>query len=401
MVNVQQIGEDTYWAGSSDRRLSRFENLFPLPHGVSYNCYLIRDEKTALLDTADVTVKSQFMENIVAALQGRKLDYLVLHHVEPDHCSQVQAVLDVYPDVTLVGNEKTFRILDQFFTGTKNCARKTVADGDVLELGKHKLQFVLTPMLHWPETMMSFDAVTGALFSGDVFGTFGAVDTGIFADECDFKTVFLDDSRRYYANIVGKYGVQAQAGLKKTAGLDIRMICPLHGPVWRSNIDWILQKYQKWTTWTPEEEGCTIVYGSMYGHTASAAEAAAAYIQKKSGKPVRVYDVSETHTSYLISEIWRFSRVLLFCPTYNGGIYPEMEALVRDIIALGVQNRIFGLAENGSWAPQAGKKIQKELEALKNCKVAEDILSFKGALHEADEERMQAWADAVMSATLS
>ena len=248
---------------------------------------------------------------------------------------------------------------------------------------------------------MSFDAVTGALFSGDVFGTFGAVDTGIFADECDFKTVFLDDSRRYYANIVGKYGVQAQAGLKKTAGLDIRMICPLHGPVWRSNIDWILQKYQKWTTWTPEEEGYTIVYGSMYGHTASAAEAAAAYIQKKSGKPVRVYDVSETHTSYLISEIWRFSRVLLFCPTYNGGIYPEMEALVRDIIALGVQNRIFGLAENGSWAPQAGKKIQKELEALKNCKVAEDILSFKGALHEADEERMQAWADAVMSATLS
>ena len=398
MINIQQIAPDIYWAGSSDRRLSRFENMFPLPNGVSYNCYVVADEKTALFDTADVSVKGQFMENIMAALQGRKLDYIVLHHVEPDHCSQVQAVLDVFPDATLIGNAKTFTMIEQFFTGVKDCKRMVVADGDALETGKHTFRFYMTPMLHWPETMMSFDESTGALFSGDVFGTFGAVDSGIYADECDFEKIFLDDSRRYYANIVGKYGAQAQSGLKKLAGVPIKMLCPLHGPVWRTNIDWILEKYEKWSTYTPEEKGFVVIYGTMYGNTASAAQAAAASIQKKSKLPVAVYDVSETHSSYLISQIWRFDKVVLFSPTYNAGVYLPMHTLVHDIVSLGVRNRTFALAENGSWAPMAAKFMREELDKLKDCKVLDEVLSFKGALHTADGERMEQWVDAIVSA---
>ena len=402
MHQAIQMSDTLWYLGSSDRRLAKFENCHPVPLGISYNSYLVMDEKTVLLDTVDHSICGIFLENIKSVLNGRPLDYIIVNHMEPDHCATLAEVLLRYPEATVVGSAKTHAMIKQFF-GDLNLQGKVmqVKENDTLSTGHHNFRFILAPMVHWPEVTVTYDETEKILFSADAFGTVGALSGNLYADQLDFGDFELSEMRRYYSNIVGKYGLQVQALLNKAAGLDIQMICPLHGPVWRSNIDWILQKYQKWTTWTPEEEGYTIVYGSMYGHTASAAEAAAAYIQKKSGKPVRVYDVSETHTSYLISEIWRFSRVLLFCPTYNGGIYPEMEALVRDIIALGVQNRIFGLAENGSWAPQAGKKIQKELEALKNCKVAEDILSFKGALHEADEERMQAWADAVMSATLS
>ena len=395
---AQKISDALYYVGVNDRKNELFERMISLPHGVTYNSYLLVDEKVTLFDSVEICYAGESIDKIRRVLGERKVDYMILHHIEPDHSSGIRQYLAVYPDMQLICTKKAAEMLQGYYGITANI--KTVDEGEELSLGSHKLKFIFAPMVHWPEVMMSYEQTEKILFSADGFGCFHTLDGAVVDRQLNIEP-YIAEMERYYVNIVGKYGVQAQAGLKKTAGLDIRMICPLHGPVWRSNIDWILQKYQKWTTWTPEEEGYTIVYGSMYGHTASAAEAAAAYIQKKSGKPVRVYDVSETHTSYLISEIWRFSRVLLFCPTYNGGIYPEMEALVRDIIALGVQNRIFGLAENGSWAPQAGKKIQKELEDLKNCKVAEDILSFKGALHEADEERMQAWADAVMSATLS
>ncbi|MBQ6734539.1 MAG: MBL fold metallo-hydrolase [Lachnospiraceae bacterium] len=395
MVNILQILPDIYWTGANDRRISRFENLFPLPNGVSYNCYLVLDDKTALMDTMDNGVNDQFMENVMHGLNGRKLDYLVLHHMEPDHCSQIQNILDVFPEVVLVGNAQTFKLLDQFYVTPVEYKKEIVKDGDVLDTGHHKFVHYMTPMMHWPEVFMSYDEATGALFSADVFGTFGAVDSGIYADECDFERIYLDDSRRYYANIVGKYGDQSQAGMKKLSGLDIKMLCPLHGPVWRTNIDYIMDKYQKWTTYTPEEEGYVVVYGTMYGNTASAAAAAATKIQAKSKKPVVVYDVSETHPSYIVSAIWRFSNVVLICPTYNGGLFMPMETLINDLKALGIRNRHFFLAENGSWGPAAGRLMKTQLESFRDCTVMEDIFTIKGALHAYDEERLQAWTDSI------
>ncbi len=398
MINYKTIAEDTIWIGGSDRRLELFENLFPLPNGVSYNSYLILDEKTAAFDTADVTVADQYIENLKAALGGRKLDYLVILHMEPDHCAEIANVAALYPDVTLVGNAKTFTMLGQFFPELASMKKLTVKEGETLSTGKHTLTFVMAPMVHWPEVMMAYDAATGAFFSADAFGTFGAVDAGIFADLYDFERDFLDDARRYYANIVGKYGVQVQMALKKAAKLDIKMICPLHGPVWRENIAWLLNKYQKWSTYTPDEEGIAVFYGSLYGHTASAAEAFAAKLREKAGCEVKVFDVSKTHASKLISEIWRVGKIVIFCPTYNNGIYLPVDALLHDMAALDVKNRTFAVAQNGTWAPASGKLIVEKLSALKGVKIVEPMLTIKSALHEADMAALDAFVDAVAEA---
>ncbi len=398
MINYKTIAEDTIWIGGSDRRLELFENLFPLPNGVSYNSYLILDEKTAAFDTADVTVADQYIENLKAALGGRKLDYLVILHMEPDHCAEIANVAALYPDVTLVGNAKTFTMLGQFFPELASMKKLTVKEGETLSTGKHTLTFVMAPMVHWPEVMMAYDAATGAFFSADAFGTFGAVDAGIFADLYDFERDFLDDARRYYANIVGKYGVQVQMALKKAAKLDIKMICPLHGPVWRENIAWLLNKYQKWSTYTPDEEGIAVFYGSLYGHTASAAEAFAAKLREKAGCEVKVFDVSKTHASKLISEIWRVGKIVIFCPTYNNGVYLPVDALLHDMAALDVKNRTFAVAQNGTWAPASGKLIVEKLSALKGVTIVEPMLTIKSALHEADMAALDAFVDAVAEA---
>ncbi len=398
MINYKKITEDTYWIGGSDRRLSRFENIFPLEDGVSYNSYVILDEKTALFDTADISISDQFLENLKGILADRKLDYLVINHMEPDHCSQIATVVYMYPDVTLVGNAKTFTFLSQFFPELGSINKITVAEGDSLELGKHTLSFVMAPMVHWPEAMFTYDASTGVLFSADAFGTFGAIDAGIFADEYDFEKRFLDEARRYYANIVGKYGMQVQAVLKKAAGIDIKFICPLHGPIWRENIAWFIDKYQKWSTYTPEDDEIVVIYGSLYGHTESAAQKAASMLREKSGKQVRIYDVSQTHASVLISEVWRCGKIVLFCPTYNNGIYTPMENFLSDCAALTVQNRTFALAQNGTWAPASGKLMREKLEALKNITIVEPVLTIKSALSETDEPELKAFVDAIAEA---
>lgn len=398
MIGFREITDGTYWVGGSDRRLSRFENIFPLENGVSYNSYVILDDKTALFDTADISISDQFLENVKGVLGDKKLDYLVVNHMEPDHCSQIATVVAMYPDVTLVGNAKTFTFLSQFFPELNAQNKVTVAEGDTLELGKHTLSFVMAPMVHWPEAMFTFDQTTGVLFSADAFGTFGAIDAGIFADEYDFEKDFLDEARRYYANIVGKYGMQVQAVLKKAATIDIKMICPLHGPIWRENLAWFIDKYQKWSTYTPEDDGIVVFYGSLYGHTESAAQKAAAMIREKSGKRVKVYDVSQTHTSTLISEVWRCGKIVLFCPTYNNGIYIPMENFLSDCVALSVQNRTFALAQNGTWAPASGKLMTEKLSSLKNVKIVEPMLTIKSALHETDEPELEAFVTAVVEA---
>ena len=398
MVNVQTVAQDTLWIGGSDRRLALFENLFPLPDGVSYNSYAILDEKTAILDTADIAISDQYLENLAEVLKGRKLDYLILNHMEPDHCSQIQTVAALYPELTLVGNAKTFTMLGQFFPETAGIPRIVVKEGQTLSLGTHELTFVMAPMVHWPEVMFTFDSSTGVLFSADAFGTFGAIDAGIFMDGYDFEKQFLTQARRYYANIVGKYGVQVQSVLKKAANLPIKVICPLHGPIWRENLEIFIDKYRKWSTLTPEDDGIVVIYGSLYGHTASAAEAVAAKIAEKSGKKVRVYDVSKTHSSKLVAEVWRVGKVVIMSPTYNNGIYLPIDALLHDLAALDVKNRTFAVAQNGTWAPVSGKLIVEKLSALKNCTVLPGMLTIKSALHASDAEAVDTFAQMVAEA---
>ncbi len=398
MKNVKKVTDGIYWIGGSDRRLERFENIFPIPEGVSYNSYFIDDEKTAVFDTADVTVADQYLENLETALNGRKLDYLVVLHMEPDHCSLIDKVTALFPEVTVVGGKQTFVFMEQFFPQAKDFNRLEVKEGDSLSTGSHTFNFVSAPMVHWPEVLFAYDTVSKALLSADAFGTFGALDGGLFADEYDFEKDFLEHARRYYANIVGKYGVQVQAVLKKAAGLDISMILPLHGPIWRKDLNVILEKYQKWSTYESESDGVIVVYGSLYGHTASAAEAVAASLREKGSAGVKVFDVSGTDVSYLIGEVWRAKKIVLMCPTYNGGIYPPMEGFINDMIALGVQNRVFALAQNGTWAPVTGKAMSEKLTNLKNVNILENVLTIKSALHAGDAGALNSFTDAIIEA---
>ena len=400
MHNIQAIAQDILYVGASDRRLAKFENLFPIPRGVSYNAYVIVDEKTALMDTADASVGAQFLENVAAALDGRALDYLVIDHMEPDHAAMIEAVLLRWPGVRLVCNAKTVPMLKAFFA--KDAAAidgaLLVKEGDTLELGKHTLSFVMAPMVHWPEVMMAFDAATGTLFSADAFGTFGALGGKLFADEVDFARDWLDDARRYYANIVGKYGAQVQAVLKKAAALPIQTIAPLHGPIWRKDLGWFLGKYDLWSRWQPEEKAAVVLYGSLYGHTASAAELVAAEVGRRLNAEVKVLDLSVSDVSEAVAECWRASTVVLASPTYNGGLYPPVAALLDDLQALGLQNRTFALIESGSWAPMSARLMAAKLEGLKNCAVLDARLTVRCALSDAQKPEVEALADAVADA---
>lgn len=398
MKNVKTVVQDTVWIGGSDRRLALFENLFPLPKGVSYNSYVILDEKTTIFDTADVSIADQYMENLQAVLTDRRPDYLVVLHMEPDHCALLKAVLMRYPQTTVVSSAQTFKFIGQFFPELAIENRQIVKEGDVLCTGAHTFRFVAAPMVHWPEVLFAYDETTRALFSADAFGTFGALEGSVFADECDFETHWLEEARRYYANIVGKYGPQVQAVLRKAAGLDIAALLPLHGPIWRANLDWLIGKYQTWSTYAPETDDILVVYGSLYGHTASAAESFAAAVREKSGRNVAVYDASKTDLSYLIAEVWRCRRIVLFCPTYNAGLYPPIARFIEDMEALAIQNRTFALAENGTWAPATVKPMRAKLETWKNCTVLDTTLTIRSALSAADEAALDAFAAAVAEA---
>ena len=395
MYNVRKVTEDIVWVGASDRRLALFENIFPIPRGVSYNSYVLLDEKTVLLDTVDASVAGQFFENLEHVLCGRKLDYLIVNHMEPDHCAMIGDLVRRYPEVQVVGNAKTFGMIKQFF-GTDFAERAvTVKEGGTFLTGAHTLHFVMAPMVHWPEVMVTYDEKDKVLFAADGFGTFGALNGNIFADEVDFDRDWLDDARRYYTNIVGKYGASVQALLKKASGLDIAVICPLHGPIWRENLGYILEKYQKWSTYEAEEQAVVILYATMYGNTASAADALAGRLAAKGVKKIAVYDVSNTHVSELISEIFRASHLVFAAPTYNGGIYPVMENLLADMKALAVQNKTVALMENGTWAPTTAKQMREKLVELKNVTVLDTQITIKSAMAPEQEDRLEALAEAL------
>ncbi len=392
MHNTVAVLEDLFYVGASDRRLSLFENVYPVPRGASYNSYLLLDEKTALFDTVDHAVSEQFLENVEHVLGGRKLDYIVVHHMEPDHSSTLSEVLLRHPEATVVCNQKIDGMLKNY--GCCAGERLLVKEGDELSTGRHTFKFVFAPMVHWPEVMMSFDLKTGALFSADAFGTFGALGGSVWADEVDFEHDFLDDARRYYINIVGKYGVQVQSVLKKAAGLDIKVLLPLHGPLWRESIGWFVEKYLTWSSYTPEEKGVLVVYGSVYGHTQNAAEIVASRIAQK-GVKVKVYDASMTDTSVLVSEAFRYSHIVFASATYNNGIFVKMEEFLSDLKAHAFQNRAYAVVENGSWAPQAGALIEAELSSFKNMKKLGEKVTILSSVKEETREKLLALADLI------
>jgi len=367
--NTRNITENIIWIGASDRRIERFENLFPLSHGIAYNSYLILDEKTALLDTVDGSITDQFLENVNHTLAGRTLDYLIVNHMEPDHCANIEALVRRYPQVKLVGNKKTFQFFNQYYTLDITENQYLVSENDEISLGKHVLQFHLAPMVHWPEVMFTYEKSEHILFSADAFGTFGALSGNLFADEIDFDRYFLDEARRYYANIVGKYGAQVQAVFSKLPLSEINMICPLHGPVWREQVSSIIEKYQLWSTYTPEKKGVVLAYASMYGNTENAVQKLASLLAVRGVKDLRMYDVSKTDLSYIVSDVWKYSHLVTASPTYNLHLYAKMANVLEDLAALNMRNRKVAILGNYTWASAAKKGMETIFSSMQNMEV--------------------------------
>lgn len=370
------------WVGGSDRRLALFENVFPIPRGVSYNSYLIEDEKTVLLDTVDRAISTFFFENIEHILGNRRLDYLVVNHMEPDHAATMAELVMRYPEIKIVGNTKTLTMIKQFFNFDADSRFVTVKEGDTLSTGRHLFTFYMAPMVHWPEAMVTYDNSDKILYSADAFGTFGAINGNLYADEVNFESEWLPDARRYYTNIVGKYGNQVQALLKKFGSVDIKMICPLHGPVWRENLGWFIDKYIKWSTYEPEETAVMIAYGTIYGGTENVANIIASKLADAGVRNVAMYDVAGTHPSVIVSESFRCSHLVFASASYNAGIFGSMETALLDLKAHNLQNRKVALIENGTWAPTAGKYMVNLFGSMKNIEIIGDMVTIKSTIKE-------------------
>ncbi len=395
MQNIHALAKDIYWIGANDRRLHLFENIFPVPRGISYNSYVILDEKTVLLDTVDNAVSEPFFLKLNEVLNGRKLDYLVVNHMEPDHGAMIARLMEYFPQLQIIGNAKTFQFIEQFFHMKVDGRAIVVKENDTIQTGTHTLRFITAPMVHWPEVMVTYDETEKILFSADAFGTFGALPGNIFSDELNFERDWIDDARRYYANIVGKYGAMVKTLLKKTSSLDIQIIAPLHGPIWRGNLAYILDKYSKWSSYEPEEKAVVIIYGSMYGHTEAAAETLAGRLADKGIKNIAVYDVSGIHVSNLIAEVFRASHLVLAAPTYNGAVYPPMDNFLNDMKAVNVSSRTAALIENGTWAPTAAGQMKTKLLELKDITVLENAVTIRSELKPEQEPQLERLADRI------
>ncbi|MEN6531517.1 MAG: FprA family A-type flavoprotein [Anaerolineaceae bacterium] len=398
MHNIRKITDDLIYIGANDRRISRFENQHPVPNGISYNSYLLLDEKTVLLDTVDKAVGDLFLENLHAALNGRALDYMIIQHMEPDHCALIPRIIELYPQVTVVGSQKTFGMIQQFF-GLDLAERAMVMkEGDTLQTGAHTLRFLMAPMVHWPEVMVTYDETRKWLFSADAFGAFDAINGNLYADEYDVDFDLMPEVRRYYTNIVGKYGRQVLALLEKIAKLDIQMILSLHGPILRQDMHYYIDKYSKWASYTPEEKGIVIAYGSIYGNTEKAAELLAAKLADRGEKNIVVYDVSAWHFSYILSECFRFDRLVFASSTYNMEIFPPMENLLLELKGHNMQNRAVAVIENGTWAPQSGKKMRQLLAEMKDMRVLESEITIKSAMTPADDKALDDLVELIIAA---
>lgn len=392
-----KITDSILYVGVDDKDLDLFESQYVVPNGVSYNSYVILDEKVTLMDTVDQRATKEWLENLDAVLEGRTIDYLVVSHMEPDHAANAKTLLDKFPNMKIVGNAKTFAMMSQFFDVDLTGRSVVVKEGDTLNLGAHTLQFIMAPMVHWPEVMVTYEETEQILFSADAFGSFGALNGHLFADEVNFDRDWLDDARRYYCNIVGKYGIQVQAALKKLSALSIRTICPLHGPVWRENLEYLLSKYDLWSRYVPEDNAVAIFYASMYGDTENAANILAAGLAEGGIKNIALYDVSVTDVSVLIAEAFRCSHLVFAAPTYNNGVYPAMYNFLHDMGALSLQNRTIGLIENGTWGPVSAKQMQQLFSEMKQMNVLEPVVTVKSSVKEDSLAALCALKDRILA----
>ena len=397
MQNIREVLENIYYVGVNDRRITRFENMFPLENGVAYSSFIIKDEKNVLLDSVESAFTRQYLQNIEKALDGKDLDYVVIHHMEPDHCRNIDFVLQKYPNAKFVGNAKTFKFYEQFYNDDFKDRYYEVKDGDELNLGKHNLKFVFAPMVHWPEVMMSYETNNGYLFSADAFGSFNAIEGHLKAKNIIHRGDWLEQARRYYINIVGKFGKQVQALFKKVEGLEINAILPLHGPVYddKESIDFILDKYTKWATYTPEEKGVVICYASMYGDTEEAADILAAELADLGvNEDIEIYDVSNTDPSYMIAACHRFSNAVFAPINYNSGLYYKMEAFLTELVGTGYQNRHISFLNNWSWGGTSLKVSKEILEKGKHEYIGEDVL-VNSSVKDEQVEGLKALAKAI------
>ena len=394
MYCTRKITENLTWVGGNNRRLAMFEGVYSVPDGVSYNSYVLEDEKIAVFDTVDSAVSKVFFENLAHTLGDRNPDYLIVHHMEPDHAATMGDFVRIYPDTKIVCNAKIAAMIKQFFDFDVDSRVHIVGEGDTLSLGQHTLTFVNAPMVHWPEVMMSYEMTEGILFSADAFGHFGALNGAIFADEVDFECDYLEEARRYYTNIVGKYGTQVESVLKKAAALDIKYLCPLHGFVWRENIGYFVEKYALWASYTPEVQGVVIPYASVYGNTENAAEILSTALREKGINTV-MYDVSVTPASEIISAIFKYSHVVFASTTYNGGIFVNMESRIYDVVAHNIKKRKVAFIENGSWAPTAGKQMRELVEKIKDTEFIEATVAIRSSVKESTRVQLLALADAI------
>lgn len=395
MQTFRNVTEDIFFIGGNDRRIELFENAYPVPEGITYNSYVIMDEKIAILDTVDASISALFIDNLEAVLGDRQPTYVVVNHMEPDHCATLSELLLRYPELKIVCNAKTKTMIAQFFPKMQldDAQYVLVKEGETLSLGKHELQFFMAPMVHWPEVMVTYDATDKALFSADAFGTFGASKGGLFADENGFSEADFAEARRYYTNIVGKYGTPVLTLLKKAAGLDIQYLCPLHGPVWRENIGAFIEKYTLWASYAPEEKGVLIAYASIYGGTQNAAEVLATELSKRGVRNVEIFDVSKTHPSYLVSEAFRMSHLVFASVTYNNELFPAMETLLLDLKAHMLKDRTVALIQNGSWAPQSGKRMSEILSSMSNMVVRQPLVTIRSTVKEENLTELQTLAE--------
>lgn len=395
MYCVRKIQDDLFWVGANDRRLERFENIHYLSEGTSYNSYVLLDEKTVLFDAADKSVSHQFLENVNHVLNGRPLDYVIINHVEPDHGASLELILKEYPETQVVSTKKAEGFLKQFGFCQKDV--QIVNEGDQMSFGKHKVSFYTAAMVHWPEVMVTYDETTKTLFSADAFGAFGALDGKIFADETGLDAPMDEYMRRYYTNIVGKYGPQVQKLLGKASNLEIETICPLHGPVFRrpEDIAWIVEKYNLWSKYECEEKGVLICYASMYGGTAEAADILGAMLCERGVTNFEIHDVSKTDHSFLISSTFKYSNLVLMSVTYNMKLFPIMHNLLNEMQGLNVQNKTVTIVENGSWAPASGKIMNEMVSQMKNMNIMEETLSIKSRLTEENLAELEKIADGI------
>lgn len=382
-----KISDSVVYIGVNDKTIDLFESQYKVPNGVSYNSYVILDEKVAVMDTVDKRVTEQWLENLSQALNGRSVDYLVVSHLEPDHASNIQKLAELYPNMKIVGNAKIFSMLPQFFTMDLSDRSVVVKEGDTLSLGSHTLQFFMAPMVHWPEVMVEYEQSEKILFSADGFGKFGALDV---------EEDWTDEARRYFINIVGKYGTQVQNLLKKAATLDIQTICPLHGPVLKEDLGYYIDKYLTWSSYEPEEEGVVIAYASIHGNTAKAAEKMAEILKEKGAKAVRSFDLARDDMAEAVSEAFRYDKLILMSPTYDGALFPCMEDFLYHLKVKTYKKRTVGIVENGSWAPMAGKLMKAYLETLKDIQICEPVVSIKSVMKEADEKNLETLAEALL-----